>query len=107
MAKDKKNKHHFIPAVYLAGFGIGTPSIRKRNYLIHVIDKKQKKKFRNTCANVALRHRYYKINNEMIKLLNTFQVAFAQRFIYSYTDEFKYMIQGKRILSSNMLVENK
>ena len=62
MAKDKKNKHHFIPAAYLAGFGIGTPSIRKRNYLIHVIDKNQKKKFINTCSNVALRHRYYKID---------------------------------------------
>lgn len=62
MAKGKKNKHHFIPAAYLAGFGIGNGKRRKRNYSIHVFDKELKKKYRNTCANVAFKYRYYKID---------------------------------------------
>ena len=60
MGKEKKNKHHVIPASYLAGFS----SELSRKGSLFIFDKEQRKMYPNTCENVGYITRYYKVDIE-------------------------------------------
>jgi hypothetical protein len=58
-----KKKHHFLPASYLSSFA----TTDDRQGLLWVFDGKEKKKYQQTCENVAFKRDYYSVAIEGVR----------------------------------------
>lgn len=58
-----KRRHHFLPASYLSGFA----TTDNRRGLLWVFDRKEKRKFQQTCENVAFKTDYYSVAIDGVK----------------------------------------
>ena len=58
-----KRRHHFLPASYLSGFATKDD----RQGLVWVFDRKEKKKYQQTCENVAFKMDYYSVAIDGVK----------------------------------------